>query len=67
MALFVFQKIDQKEPLGFFFEKIEKMIYIGNLILRASVFEYFNDITYFKIGWMQFLYTSQGIYIKELR
>ena len=52
MALFVFQK---KGPFGFFRKKnnfgkcyIWGMIYIGNLILRTMLFEYFNNSPYFK-------------------
>ena len=56
MALFEFLKIGQKGiPLGFFRNKIYfvkssiwGMIYIGNLILRTMVFEYFNNSPYFK-------------------
>ena len=57
MALVVFQKKGQKgvPPLGFFSKKINfvkcyiwGMIYIGNLILRTMVLEYFNKSPYFK-------------------
>ena len=56
MALFVFHKISQKgTPIGLFSKKnyfakcyIWGMIYIGNLILRTMIFEYFNNSLYFK-------------------
>ena len=56
MALFVFQKKGQiGTPFWLFLKKINfvkcyiwGMIYIGNLILRTMVLEYFNKSPYFK-------------------
>ena len=62
MALFVFLKIGPKgTPFGLFSKKnyfvkcyIWGMIYIGNLIIRTMVLEYFNSFPYFK-SYMHFL------------
>ena len=54
MALIVFQKIDQRVSTLDFFEKkiilsnFMGRIYIGNVILRALIFQYFNNYLYFK-------------------
>ena len=50
MTLFVFLKIGQKgTPFGLFSKRNNFVkCYIGNLILRTMIFEYFNNSLYFK-------------------